>query len=156
MSAAGLLLLLAACSSEAVEIDSPALDETTASACADLVDAVPDTLAGELRRPVTPKDAPGAAWGDDGQEPIVLTCGVDVPEDFDEYAHCIEFGGTGWFVPDEEIRDIASAAHASAMSHTPRVTVDIPGSQRDVGVDGVLVDLGKVIAEKLDETTPCH
>src|SRR3546814_13080570 len=65
----------------------------------DLVAGLPTTLAGLESRELSGDTEYGAAWGDPA---IVLTCGVGVPDGFDEFSACTEVSGVGWFVPPEQ------------------------------------------------------
>jgi len=156
LSALLLMLLLGACGR--VEIDVPDLSASDRKACADLVDELPDTLFGEVRRSVSPDDAPGAAWGDDG-DPVMLTCGVDVPAGYDEFSPCVEFrdGGdvVGWFVPDAQQQDSSGPLTATALTVSPRVELLIPGPYRQRGVDGALSDLAGPLTSTLTAAEPC-
>ncbi|WP_162260779.1 DUF3515 domain-containing protein [Nocardioides sp. Soil805] len=118
-----------------------------ASACADLVDALPDTLAGVA---MTDSDERTAAWGE-----IELTCGVDRPEEYDEYAPCLEIRNVGWFVPDAELEDLGGDATATALTHTPYVALHVPAAERDAGVDQMLTELAQPVRSELEPTEPC-
>jgi hypothetical protein len=145
------LPFLASCGSD-VEIDVPDLSADDRAACADLLDALPDTLFGQPREPVTPHDAPGAAWGDPA---VVLTCGVDRPEEYDETAPCIEVRNVGWFVPASQLEDVGSEAEATVLTHTPYVELLVPTHYRTIGVDKALNDLAPAITQTLTEGKPC-
>jgi len=136
--------LLAGCGSDTVPIDAAPLPADDADACADLVDALPDTLAGEPRRAVEPADAPGAAWGDPA---IVLTCGVGVPADYAPASTCVGVRGVGWFAPDEALEDHGSDLVMTALTHHPRVSVQVPPEHR--GSDEVLTALSRPISRTL-------
>ena len=147
------LVLASGCGAGSVEIDSAALSAEDAAACSELVDSLPDTLLGELRRPVAPDDAPGAAWGD---PPAVLTCGVGVPAEYDEFSACIDVGGVGWFVPPEQLEDLDGVAVATVLTHSPRIELEVPGELRSAGVDSALAELAPRIRKHLAEAEPCH
>lgn len=140
-----LLASLAGCSDEP---DLPDLSEGDAAACADLVGALPDRLADE---PMTDSDDRTASWGD-----IELTCGVDRPAEYDEYAPCLEIRRVGWFVPDAELEDLAGDATATALTVTPYVALHVPADQRDAGVDQMLTELAGPVRSELEPTEPCH
>ena len=93
----------------------------------------PDPLAGEA---LSDSDDRTASWGG-----VELTCGVEEPEEYDEYAACIEIGGIGWFVPDSELEDLAGDATATALTTTPYVALHVPVEHRAVGVDQMLTEL---------------
>ena len=147
------LLALSACSSD-VEIDAEKMSEADTAACADLLDALPDTLFGDARRPVSPPAAPGAAWGDG--DPVVLTCGATLPVEYDDYSACIEFGGVGWFASDADQKDLTGPATLTALTVTPRVSLVVPAQHRRAGVDGALTELAEPISSTLNAAKPCH
>lgn len=128
--------------------DLPDLSASEAAACADLVDALPDRLADEA---MTDSDDRTATWGD-----IELTCGVDRPEEYDEYSPCLEVRKVGWFVPDSELEDLAGDATATALTHAPYVALHVPAAERDAGVDRMLTELAEPVRSTLEPTEPCH
>ena len=135
---------LVGCASEEVAIETPDLSAGDSAACAALVDALPDTVAGELRRPVDPDDAPGAAWGD---PPVVLTCGVGAPDDYQEASTCISVRGVGWFATEDALEDLDSDVVLTALTVRPRVAVRVPPAHR--GSDEVLTTLAKPLRKAL-------
>jgi hypothetical protein len=146
------VLVVGGCGSDTVWIDVPDLDGADAAACADLVAALPDTLGGEARREVDPDDAPGAAWGDPA---YVLTCGVPRPEDVPQDALCNDIGGVGWYLPDDELRDLREDVTATALTHTPYVSLEVPSRYRTEGLDAALAELAPVLREHLAEGESC-
>ncbi len=73
---------------------SPAPDDSVRAMCADLVAALPATVADDLAtRAVTPSDALAAAWGDPA---VVLRCGVARPSALVPTSACFEVNGVGW------------------------------------------------------------
>ena len=137
-------LLLTGCDSDTMPIDAPSLTGADEAACAELVDALPDTVAGELRRPVEPAGAPGAAWGDPA---IVLACGVEAPADYEPASTCTGVRGVGWFAADEALEDHDSDLVLTAMTHLPRVSVTVPPQYR--GSDEVLAALSRPVRRAL-------
>ena len=128
--------------------DLPDLSADEASACAALMDDLPDPLAGE---PLTDSDERTASWGD-----VELTCGVDRPPEYDEYSPCIQVAGVGWFVPDDELKDIGGDAEATALTRTPYVALHVPAEHRSVGVDQMLTELAAPMKAQLDAGRPCR
>ena len=116
-------LLLAGCSSGPVAVETPDLPAEGAAACAELVQAVPELVAGLERRPVDPSDAAAAAWGEPA---VVLTCGVPEPAGFDELSSCQITNGVAWFIPDEQITGAATDITMTTIGRTPGVRVTIP------------------------------
>ena len=152
VASAGLCLLLAACSIGTVAIDEHDLSEADRAACRALVDDLPDTLAGELRRPVDPDDALGAAWGDPA---YVLTCGVPEPTDYEPTAECSVIKGVGWYVTDDQLSDLRVDATPIALTLTPYVEVQVPSRHRTEGIDRALAELAPALKEHLAEGLPC-
>ena len=134
------LLLPAGCSS-----DLPALSESDAVACAELTAALPDRVAGEHISDVTDRTA---SWGD-----IELTCGVELPAAYDDFASCSVVGDVGWFLPPAELNDPSADIGAIALPYSPRVSVLIPAGHR--GSDEVLAAIAPAITETLTEGDPC-
>ena len=147
-----MLTALTACSPTKVEIDATELSTADAAACADLVDDLPDALAGEPRRSVEPDDALGAAWGDPA---YVLTCGVTKPTSYTRDAPCSVMQGVGWFVPEEQLADPQVDATAYSLTHSPYVELVIPARYRTDGVDRALAELAPVIKKDLASGEPC-
>jgi hypothetical protein len=148
-------LLLAGCGADPLAVQVPDLPDDEAAACRDLVAALPDEVDGQDRREVTGADGRAAAWGDPA---IVLRCGVPQPSDFTDTATCIEANGTGWYVPDAvlESDDQSMDVTLTAVGFRPRVEVLLPGDYRPDGFTNVSGAIGTVVAEQLDEVTPCR
>jgi hypothetical protein len=139
----------------APEIHSVDLDADERAACQALVDALPDTLDDLERGEVEPDDALGAAWGDPA---IVLTCGAEEPEEFDEFSACDEVLGVGWFSPPDQLKVEQQDEDATlwAMSHRPLVELEVPADYRPDGVAAALAQLAEVVTAELDEVRACH
>ena len=74
---------------------SAAADPATADACAALLESLPDELdPGVERRTLAEAPERLAAWGD---PPVVLECGVPLPDRQEEQ---VEVNGLGWTVRD--------------------------------------------------------
>ena len=148
-------LLLSACSAGPVAVEVPEVPDDEATACRDLVAALPDEVDGEERREVTGADGRAAAWGDPA---IVLRCGVPQPADFTDTASCLQANGTGWFIPDavlasdDQTRDVTM----TAVGFRPRVEVFLPGDYRPDGVANASARIGSVVADRLEEVQPCR
>lgn len=128
--------------------DLPDLSADEADACADLMDVVPDPLAGTE---LSDADDRTASWGG-----VELTCGVDRPEAYDEYAPCLDVRGVGWFVPDDELEDLGGDATATALTTTPYVSLHVPAEERAAGVDTMLTELAGPLKATLEAGEPCH
>lgn len=141
--------LLAACG----PVDLAAPPTTAAKACAALADGVPTKLMTETAREVSPADA-GAAWGD---PEIVLSCGVDMPEDFTPGASCEEISGVGWYVPTDQFADSRLDLAIYTIGRSPVVRLEIPSDYRaDAAfVADSLTTLAPVIKEHTKLEKPC-
>ena len=150
----GLVVATAAgCESHKVPIESGAsLSATDRAACAALLDALPDTLGGELRRPVDPDDALGAAWGDPA---YVVRCGVALPEEYDAISSCDKAGGVGWFAPPEQASEQGMDATLTAVGFEPLVEVTVPAAYRPNGVASALTELAPAIRQTLTRSDRC-
>jgi hypothetical protein len=146
---AALTLALAGCSG-AVEVDSPDVDERTRAACARFLDQVPEKVGGQARRRTEPASAPAAAWGD---PPIVVTCGVDMPDDFDAFSLCQEVNGVGWFIPEEADDDPDADVAMTTIGYRPTVRIDLPADYRPPA--DVLVEVSDVVKATLVRTKRC-
>lgn len=161
------LLLLAACSGAddstddgtgPVAIDAPRLDAQEQATCARLVAALPRTLDREARRPVSPSGAPGAAWG---APAITLTCGTEVPPEFNKFSACQSADGVGWFVPPDQIDDgtddiPATDVTLTAVGYRPVVTVQVPASYRPEGPAAIIAQLARPVRTTLELVKPCR
>jgi hypothetical protein len=123
----------------------PSISESDANACTELAAALPESVDGE---DLSSDSERSVAWGD-----IELTCGAELPAAYDDFAACSEVAGVGWFLPPTELRDPGSEIVATALTHTPRVSVLIPPDHR--GSDAVLAEISPVIGETLTEHKPC-
>ncbi len=131
----------------------PDLDADDAAACEAFADALPDTLADESRVDIEPSDAPAAAYGD---PPIVVTCGVGVPDEFGPGAQCLVANDVPWYVPQEQYDDLSLDLVITSAWHEPRVQAVVPAELRGNGIEaGVMAKLAPLVAEHLHETATC-
>ena len=152
VASAAACLLLASCSGSEVPIEELDLSGADRAACEALVGDLPDTLADELRRPVDPDDALGAAWGDPA---YVLTCGVPEPGDYEPTAECNVVKGVGWWAADDQLSDPRVDVAAIALTRTPYVELLVPSRYRTEGIDRALAELAPVLKEHLGEGLSC-
>ena len=145
--------LLTACSAGPVEIDAGRLQPADQRACRDLVADLPATLAGLDARELSGDTEYGAAWGDPA---IVLTCGVGVPEEFDEFSACTEVSGVGWFVPPEQEKEQDSDVLLTAVGYTPLVSLLVPADQRGAPSADALAALARPVREHLTLRDECR
>jgi len=121
------LLAASACSTAPVAIDDPDLSDQDRAACEAFVAALPDDLVEQEAAETEPDDALGAAWGD---PPIVVRCGVPMPDDFNRASPCEEVNGVGWFVRPEEFQDSGKDLAMFTIGFEPAVELDIPAEHR--------------------------
>ncbi|WP_115684721.1 DUF3515 domain-containing protein [Corynebacterium senegalense] len=81
------------------ELPSP---KAGSAECAQLVDALPTSLADHRRAELAePAPAGAAAWQSSSTERVTLRCGVDAPAQYNEYSPTEEVGGTRWLRVDD-------------------------------------------------------
>ena len=143
---------LAACSGP-TEISAYDLDDADRAACEAFVADLPDRLADEERGDVEPADALGAAYGDPA---IVVTCGVPVPDGFDQTSQCQVANGVGWYVPPEQIDVAEGEATLSAAGNRPIVSVVVPGGEgRGEDAAAAIAELAPLVDEHLPLEQRC-
>ncbi len=142
-------LLLAACGGP-VAVDAPELSGPDASTCRALLDALPQTVDDVERRDVEPARAPAAAWGDPA---IVLRCGVEMPQTFDDFATCQETNGVGWFIPEEQMTGSPTAITMTTIGRDVNIEVALP--EEHFPPANAMVDLAHAIKQTTEELDPC-
>jgi Protein of unknown function (DUF3515) len=148
--ACGALLVTSGCGGSTLDVETPTLTGPTARVCGQLVDGLPATVDSAQRREVEPSGGPAAAWGD---PPIVLRCGVPMPESFDEFAACQETDGVGWFIPEEQQSGDAEAITMTTIDRTVNVEVTLPPEHWPPA--NAMVDLAPAIKRYVDQGDPC-
>ena len=121
--------------------------------CERFVADLPKVLAGQRGRALARNGGLGAAWGDPA---IVLTCGGELPDDFDRFAQCVEANGVGWFVPSDAEADQSSTAALTAAGYRPVVRVTVPGDYRPEGVASAMAQLAGPVREHLRLVDRCE
>ncbi|MGH3306924.1 MAG: DUF3515 domain-containing protein, partial [Nocardioides sp.] len=147
------LLALAGCADEPVSIPSTEAGTGARRVCERFIADLPAELAGEPERTLANEGALGAAWGDPA---MVLTCGGELPDDFDRFAQCVEANGVGWFVPDDAEADQSATAAVTAAGYRPVVQVTVPGDYRPEGVASVIAQLADPVREHLRLVDRCE
>ena len=148
----GLLLVVAGCGDEPVSISSPEVGPAARVRCEQFLADLPSRLAGEQERALARDGTLGAAWGDPA---IVLTCGGELPEEFDRFSSCVEANGVGWFVPPGTETDQSADATLTAAGYRPVVRVTVPGDYRPEGVSSVMAELAAPVKAHLRLVEPC-
>jgi hypothetical protein len=149
----GLLLALAGCADGPVSIPTTDAGRAAAAVCEQFLADLPSVLAGERKRALARNGALGAAWGDPA---IVLTCGGELPDDFDRFSQCVEANGVGWFVPADAEKDQSATAVLTAAGYRPLVQVSVPGDYRPEGVASVMAVLADPVEEHLKLVDRCE
>lgn len=89
------LILLAGCSPGPAQVAVPSPAPEVATACEQLVQALPDKVLDAKRRKTEPASPLTTSYGD---PPIEVTCGVAPPAGMAEaQSQCFEVNGIGWF-----------------------------------------------------------
>ena len=145
VSAAVLLAVTAGCTGDDGAPDLAAAPGGSSQACAGVVDRAPQTVLDRTR--TTPQAVGVAAWGD---PPIVLQCGVDVP-DGPTSDPCITVDGVDWTIADPDAED--RAATYVSYGRDPAVRVTVPGDRGEAS--GALVDLAAAVSP-LPATKKCQ
>jgi len=150
-----LLALLAGCGRGGVDVDSPALvdpelSEADRATCTELLDYLPDDLAGLEPAEVDPPDALARAWG----EGLAVVCGVPVPAELEPAAECDVVAGVAWFVPPSQ-RDEGSDLIATAVETAPRVALVVPAEYRGQVAFDAFGELAEPVRTHLETTKRC-
>ena len=143
--------LLVGCDSSKVSIESPALTGPDAAACDALIEALPSSVGDQLRRPVDPEDAYGAAYGEPA---IVLRCGVSKPAGLVAESTCSTINGVDWFVPQDQVEQESADIVATTIGRTPYVEMRIPSRYRPT--DAEFVDVAAAIKQHTKRLTRCY
>ena len=126
----GAVACLAACSGP-VEIETPELTATDATACRAFIAALPDTVGDQDR--VESEGEFGAAYGD---PPIVVTCGVGRPDHL--MTNCTSIDGVDWYFEETGERFIATT-----VGQQPAIEIVVPAEYDQTAP--AQVDLGPAI-----------
>jgi len=142
------VLFVAGCAKEPVTIDQVTVTPDDQARCVALVAALPQELAGQDRRAVSPSAALGAGWGDPA---IVLTCGVDDP--IPAAAVCARADGVGWYIPDAAANDQSVDLELTTMGLRPAVHVHVPADYRPP--PAIMVQLAPALKQTLAAVEGC-
>ncbi|MGA8847106.1 MAG: DUF3515 domain-containing protein [Nocardioides sp.] len=148
------LTLLAACSAGPVEVITPDLDDAGREACEAFAADLPTSIFDLPARDVEPAGALGGAYGD---PPIIVRCGVRVPEDFDQATSSCEIAnGVGWYVAPEEFDDQESDVTLTTAGYRPAVAVTMSGEYRPDGPAAAIAQLAAAVDEHLTLVENCN
>ncbi|HPE10897.1 MAG: DUF3515 domain-containing protein [Actinobacteria bacterium] len=132
-------LLLAGCSSAAIPTSDPPADQI--SACRALVASLPEDIDGDIS---AGRSEFAAAWGD---PPIVLKCGVAVPEAYEKTSEMVVINEVAWFGEEQPNGYIFTA-----VGRGPLVEVTVPDTHAPEV--NPLVDLADVMKQQTEVTGP--
>lgn len=141
---------LSACGTGPVELDAPDLSPADATTCRQLLDALPETVADQPRREISPEEALGAAWGDPA---ITLVCGVGTPAGFDDVAVCTSVNGVDWYLPEEQLEEGGDLT-MTAVKRAVYVEVRLPEDYFPPAT--TLADLAPAITATVPATGTCY
>ena len=139
----GLLLALAGCADGPVSIPTTDANPAAATVCEQFLADLPTVLAGERKRALARNGALGAAWGDPA---IVLTCGGDLPDDFDRFSQCVEANGVGWLLEKQD----DGAFRFTTTLRKAYIELTIPKNRTGDGL-APLVDLASAVKKAIPE-----
>ncbi len=141
---------MASCSND-IEVDNPELSTEQRAACDAFLASLPSELEGlDERDDLSPSDAPARAWGDPA---VVVTCGVDMPADFDAFSSCEEVNGVGWFGNSDDLAAQDSDLDLTTIGFTPNVRLQIPAELRPPV--GPWVEVSDAVRTTLERTSRC-
>ena len=146
----GSLLLTAGCST--IDVEGPELTDAEAEVCRSLIADLPQTLVDQPSREVDEPDR-AAAWGDPA---IVLVCGGEVPESFDEFSECIDANGLGWFIPPELTEDQTADVVMATAGTSPVIAVTLPAQYRPTGPAAAMSGLASPVKRHVTVTNACE
>ncbi|WIM68722.1 DUF3515 domain-containing protein [Corynebacterium breve] len=115
------------------------------SACAPLMSVLPDEVAEGYKRLEVAEEFT-AAWVADGQEPVVLRCGVAEPENYEAGVQLNQINGVPWF-EDTKLINGSTSSTWFALGREAEIAASMPQA---VGNEAV-VKLTDAIAESVPE-----
>ncbi|MGP9724750.1 DUF3515 domain-containing protein [Corynebacterium sp. AOP40-9SA-29] len=121
-------------------------DDADAASCTALQDALPDTL-GEYRRMESGEPEGSLVWVAEAREPVVLRCGVELPDSYEAGAQLTQIDEVPWF-QDTALAEGSTAGVWYALGYADTVAVSLP---LDAG-NSVLTAVSEAIDEHLERT----
>ena len=128
-------------------------DGTDAASCRAFEDALPETIGDYQRITETPdwagnRGLDGAiVWTASGREPVVLRCGVSLPDSYEVGAQLTQVNDVPWF-QDTALVEGSTAGVWYALGYEELVAVSLP---TDAG-DAVITQVSRVISDTLEKT----
>ncbi len=151
-AAACALLALAGCGSGTVEVDPVKVPADQRAACRAIVDGLPGQVGNQPSQETSGNEY-AAAWGD---PPIVLRCGVGLPQGYDRASPCQRANDIDWYVPESAIDDTAKDVVMTTIGRTPALEVTVPARYRPNSPANVMIDLEGVVAAHTERTGSCE
>jgi Protein of unknown function (DUF3515) len=147
--------MCAGCSSAVTVTVPSSTSDAAAAQCRNVLERLPDRVAGQSTRYVQPADALAAAWGD---PPIVLRCGVPHPAALRRDSACFVVNGVGWFAqqggrPITGTKPVNGTVVFTTVGRSPYVEVSVPGDYQPAA--DALVDVSSAVSGSTTEQHPC-
>lgn len=117
--ATGLAALVLTACSQPVAIE-PA--DPVSAACTQFHDRLPTRVNNQEARVTEPQSGSTAAWGD---PPIVVRCGVGVPQDYRPDGSVIQVDGIDWY-----ITELSNGVRFTTLGLDQNVEVSVPAAYR--------------------------
>ncbi len=140
----GVVLVLGGCAGT-LSVDSPSLDGPAARQCAELGGAAPSSVSGAEGVEVDTRGV-ALAWGD---PPVVLRCGVAVPDALRPTSRCERVDGVDWFAQPAE-----DGYRFSTVGRPTTVELFVPYEYEPAG--DALVDLAGAVRSTVPQRDPCR
>ena len=144
-----LLTAVVVTSACAPTIGVPVADDAANPLCADVVLALPDSLAEDLPKVGTTSQAT-AAWGEPGAA-VTLRCGVEVPGPTTTECQSVqsEAGTVDWLVVEDD-----GTWTFTTYGRDPAVQVVVPPAVTETHSTAFVADLGRAVME-VPQTSAC-
>lgn len=151
LGAAVLTATLIGCSAQPLRVSAAgSSDPSVLEACQRLAAQLPEQVADQPRREVTPAEGLGAAWGDPA---IVLSCRVPAPAGFDRVASCTSVNGVDWFIPAEQL-EAGGDLTMTVVNREVHVQAQLPATYLPPAT--ALADLSDPVKRALEPTGHCY
>jgi Protein of unknown function (DUF3515) len=140
------LIVLAGCSPGPTPVSVPSPAPEVATACTQLVKALPEKVLDAKRRETEPVSPLTTAYGD---PPIEITCGVSPPAGMAEaQSQCFEVNGVGWFA-----KEVTNGVVFTTIGRALYLEVAVPSKYKPEA--NALTDVSDVVHRYNKLVTPC-
>jgi len=149
-------LLLCGCSSGPREVEGTRpTDDAALSTCKELIDKLPDSVAGLESIELSNGDGWAAAWGDPA---IVLRCGVPESPALVPASQCIAVNDVDWFPTqggaEADLSNLSDATvDMTTVGRSVNVEVSVPAKWQPPG--DALLAVADAISATTDAVDPC-